>query len=249
MKALHLLWALFLSVLATACCFKVTVLPGALKIQRNILSAGHKECNKIPCRESHQLRSIASDTAMLPNTVPKTSNLTKRWITGLSLGALCSGWIASGNQLFAAGFLVASYIMHDEYTKMVQATGPTPAFRLGILTSIACFLSAAMFPFAHELIVPTYLSLLMGSVVLSNSKTPAKISDIAASILGVIYTGYLPSFWVRMRSLTYPNYMQLTNPTSAIWTMGAATTWWTWTSIVFAGTAIICCLYVSRVVC
>lgn len=232
MNFLFLTWVLYLSVISTTYSFKASTFPGLIRS----VKGSHKECITASCKMSAELRSTEPPAIpQLTNTGSKTSNLTKRWITGLSLGALCSGWIASGNSFFAIGFLVASFIMNDEYTKMAQATGSSPASRLGIVTSIICFLSAASFPFVHELVVPIYISALMSSFVLSNNKTHTKINEIAASVLGVIYTGYLPSFWVRLRGLTYPNYMELVNPTNAIWTMGASTTWWTWTSIVFAG--------------
>jgi phosphatidate cytidylyltransferase len=124
--------------------------------------------------------------------------------------------------------------MQSEYNSMVKATGVTTAFRLTIFVSALCYLAAAVSPWLHELILPTYVSVLMVTLLSGNGRS-TNISEIATSILGVVYAGYLPSFWVRLRALNEPNFL-LADPSRAIWTMGAAVTWWTWTCIVFSGT-------------
>jgi phosphatidate cytidylyltransferase len=123
--------------------------------------------------------------------------------------------------------------MQSEYNSMVKATGVSTTFRLSVFVSALCFVTAAVSPWLHELILPTYVSVLMLTLLGGNGRS-TNIREIATSILGVVYAGYLPSFWVRLRALNDPNFL-LADPTRAIWTMGAAVTWWTWTSIVFSG--------------
>jgi phosphatidate cytidylyltransferase len=89
--------------------------------------------------------------------------------------------------------------------------------------------------------MPLSATLLMMWLLIFNSKS-ASISEISTSLLGMFYLGYLPSFWVRLRSLSEfsPNkfhsmaqLIKWLNP--EYWTVGVTVTWWTWTSIVFAG--------------
>lgn len=51
------------------------------------------------------------------------SNLTMRWITGLSLGFLGTLWIASGKVIFALIFFIVSITTQNEYFTMVKAVG------------------------------------------------------------------------------------------------------------------------------
>jgi hypothetical protein len=179
-------------------------------------------------------------------TIVKTwsQNIVKRWITGLSLGAIGTVWIASGNGLFSLGFLVTSLIAQNEYYAMVRATGVYPAYKIGTVSSLVSFLSAAMFPSLHELVMPLSATLLMIWLLIFNKKS-ASIGEISTSLLGMFYIGYLPSFWVRLRALDDLSKIRFSNAISKAlsqrwydpeaWTVGAIVTWWTWTSIVFAG--------------
>jgi hypothetical protein len=150
------------------------------------------------------------------------SNIMKRWITGLSLGAICTLWIYSGNGPFTLGFLLTSLIAQSEYYTMVKATGVLPAHKTGILSSIICYFAAALYPTYHELVMPLSTTLMMVWLLIFNKKS-ASISEISTSFLGMFYLGYLPSFWVRLRSI------------ESSWITGTSITWWTWTSIVCAG--------------
>lgn len=175
----------------------------------------------------------AASTNMIAQSEKPSSTLAKRWATGLSLGGLCTGWIATGNIPFALGFVVTSHIMLNEYSAMVRATGTVPASKFARAASALCFLVAAEFPGLHEFVLPISISILIVTLLFSNER-PASINEIASSVLAIVYNGYLPSFWVRLHALTAPNFMSVVNP-NAIWTVGAAATWWTWTAIVFSG--------------
>ena len=165
---------------------------------------------------------------------------------GWSLGALGTLWIFSGNGYFTLGFLLASLIAQNEYYAMVRAAGSkvglAPAAKTGIVSSLACYITASFFPNLHELVMPLSASFLMIWLLIFNKKS-ASISEISTSLLGMFYIGYLPSFWVRLRALEhiieaptmfpaiFGHYKWL-NVDS--WTAGSIVTWWTWTSIVFA---------------
>lgn len=168
------------------------------------------------------------------------SKLRKRWITGLSLGLLATMWIFSGSGYFTLGFLLTSVIAQMEYYRMVRNTGIEPAIKTGIVSSLMCYVTAAMAPQYHEFVMPLSATQLMLWLLIFNKKA-ASISEISSTFLGIFFMGYMPSFWVRLRALgeisptLFPLILKQWGWTGAsTWTQGAVVTWWTWTSTVFA---------------
>ncbi len=161
---------------------------------------------------------VSTDSKAAPKL---RSNLTRRSLTGLALGVAGSSWIASNNGVFAAGFLAASYVMNSEYVKMAMPTGPTFVNKLNLVGSLLCHVAAVTNPSMHEAIVPVYFGMLMTTLLLFHD-SPSTISQIAKALLAVVYTGYLPSFWVRLHGLSGLS-------------PGPATIWWTWAAIASSG--------------
>eukprot|EP01041_Mallomonas_annulata_P007421 gene7421-15161_t len=181
----------------------------------------------------------ATNTPSSP-VVKISKNLRQRWITGLSLGAIATLWIFSGNGYFTLGFLIGSVLAQMEYYTMVRNTGVEPAVKTGLLSSLLCFAVASMAPQYHEIVLPFSATFLMIWLLVFKKKS-SSISEISTTFLGMFYVGYLPSFWVRLRALgemtptLFPVILQQWGWTRAdTWTKGAIVTWWTWTSIVFA---------------
>lgn len=175
---------------------------------------------------------------------PKISNLGWRWITGLSLGALCSAWIFSSNAIFTGVFFVPLLLAQQEYYEMVTATNVQPTRKTNMILSIVCFVIACMYPAYHELVMP--LGALYSMVILiASKKTSPSINEITTSLWGLLYLGYLPSFWIRMKTAAA---MSMTGTTKIAggtlagvgwlktqnWALGSIATWFTWTSIVAA---------------
>ncbi|KAJ1429290.1 cytidylyltransferase family-domain-containing protein [Ochromonadaceae sp. CCMP2298] len=163
------------------------------------------------------------------------SNLTLRWITGLSLGAVGTAVIAAGAPVLSPVFLFASYIMREEYYNMVRATGVKTA-KNGILAAFLCFATATFYPSLHQMVIPLYTTGLMCFLLATKNRSPS-ISEISTSIMGVLYLGYMPSFWVRVRAIGDPSFALPTMQTMLnprLWSTGACLMWWTFTSIVFA---------------
>ncbi|MCU0547708.1 MAG: phosphatidate cytidylyltransferase [Leptolyngbya sp. Prado105] len=104
-----------------------------------------------------------------------------------------------GGWYFTAFFAVIIYLGQLEYFELVRAKGIAPAAKTTlVVTQILLFISNlnpaladAIFPVAGTLIC-FYL--------LFQPKF-ATIADISASIMGLFYVGYLPSFWIRLRLL------------------------------------------------
>ena len=163
-----------------------------------------------------------------------SQNLKKRWLTGLTLGIICTLWIGAGNNIFILGFVLFSLIAQSEYYSLVKATGVLPAYKIGILSSFLCYYFAVILPQFHELIMPISVTMLMIWLLIFNKKSP-KISEISTSLLGMFYIGYLPSFWVRLRtldniSLEIPLFLK----SFTTLTKGSVVLWYTWTSIFIA---------------
>jgi phosphatidate cytidylyltransferase len=99
------------------------------------------------------------------------STIQKRWLTGLSLGAMATLWIFSGNGYFTLGFLLTTVIAQLEYYQMVRNTGIEPAIKIGLLSSFLSYVVAAMFPNYHELVLPISATFLMLWLLLFKKKS------------------------------------------------------------------------------
>lgn len=227
----------------------INILPIVNRITTSLRTTRTRIFNTIDTKLSLiSTSSLSSPTALLSSKleivditkVISDKKLLKRWATGLSLGALGTLWILSGNEWFTLGFLITSLIAQYEYYSMVEATGVAPAKKIGILSSILCYVVAAMLPQYHELVMPLSVTMLMLWLLIFK-KTSSTISEISTSLLGMFYIGYLPSFWVRLRSLNAMKSVRLpfflrdkifVTGHSDLFTLGAIITWWTWTSIV-----------------
>ncbi|MBD1858723.1 MULTISPECIES: phosphatidate cytidylyltransferase [Leptolyngbya] len=122
-----------------------------------------------------------------------------RIFSGIVAIAIALVMFLLGGWYFTAFFGVIIYLGQLEYFELVRAKGIAPAGKTTlVVTQILLFISNlnpsladAIFPVAGTLIC-FYL--------LFQPKF-ATIADISASIMGLFYVGYLPSFWIRLRSL------------------------------------------------
>jgi len=128
-----------------------------------------------------------------------------RFKSGLIIGAFGLIVVILGDFYFAIGITVLTYLALLELFRMAEFTGIKPATKT---TLFSCFM----------LIISTYLELKgIISEEISNAilpisaigictwlllqPKPGKISDIATSIFGLFYLGFLPSYWIRLREL------------------------------------------------
>ena len=128
-----------------------------------------------------------------------------RFKSGLIIGVFGLVVVILGDIYFAIGITVLTYLALLELFRMAEFTGIKPATKT---TLFSCFM----------LIISTYLELKgIISEEISNAilpisaigictwlllqPKPGKISDIATSIFGLFYLGFLPSYWIRLREL------------------------------------------------
>lgn len=194
------------------------------------------DINSSPSQEPYlQAKSIS---------VPKFSNIQLRWITGLSLGAFATYLIYSPKWFFTCFMTFVMASVQREYFRMVKSTGIDPAAKTGTIAAISFFLIGAYFPEIHELVLPGSITFLMLWLLLFKKKI-SSISEISSSLLGVIYFGFLPSFWMRLRYEFGPAFRNTlfsyygSSNLGLDWlfanrSYGAMVLWWTWCSIVWA---------------
>ena len=109
-----------------------------------------------------------------------------------------------GGWYFTAGFCVLVYLGQTEYFDLVKAKGIAPARRTTLAVSqVMLILSAASVylenPGLADAVLPIAATLIcFYPIFLPKLST---IAGIASSVLGLLYAGYLPSYWVRLRLL------------------------------------------------
>jgi phosphatidate cytidylyltransferase len=120
-----------------------------------------------------------------------------RIVSGIVALTLAMAMIIVGGWYFTLGFCVIVYLGLLEYFQLVRAKGIAPAAKITIVVSLLLLVTATLSPTLTDAVFP-----LAGTFIcfyLLFQPKMATIADIAASILGLLYGGYLPSYWVRLR--------------------------------------------------
>jgi phosphatidate cytidylyltransferase len=123
--------------------------------------------------------------------------------------------IILGGWYFTLGIGILIVLAQREYFRLVRAKGVEPAGKTTLIVSVLLLLSATVAPNVTDAIF-----CLGGTIIcfyLLFQPKIATIADIASSILGLFYTGYLPTFWVRLR-VNLPNSNNASNlPLNGYW--------------------------------
>lgn len=107
--------------------------------------------------------------------------------------------VVLGGWYFTAAFGVIVYLGQREIFQLVQAKGIMPAAKTTLFVSQLLLIFAHISPTLANAVLP-----LGGTFIcfyLLFQPKFATIADVAASILGLFYGGYLPSYWIRLRDL------------------------------------------------
>jgi phosphatidate cytidylyltransferase len=113
--------------------------------------------------------------------------------------ALALGMVLLGGWYFTAGFGIIIYLGQQEYFQLVRAKGIAPAAKTTLVVSQALLVISNLSPILADAVFPVAGSLICFYLLFQPKF--ATIADISASIMGLFYGGYLPSYWVRLRSL------------------------------------------------
>ncbi|MCM1983401.1 phosphatidate cytidylyltransferase [Lyngbya confervoides] len=118
-------------------------------------------------------------------------------IIALSM-TLLGGWY------FTLIFCLLVYLGQIEYFQLVKAKGTLPAAKTTMIVSQGLLIVAnATASTPNEVFADAILPV-AGSLIcfyLLFQPRLSSIADISASILGLFYSGYLPSYWVRLRTV------------------------------------------------
>ena len=130
----------------------------------------------------------------------------KRLLSGLLAGAFGLLVVGLGGWWFTLALGVIVHLGLLEFFRMAQFKGMRPAMKT---TLVACQLLLFSTQWANSgglpALLPDAVLPLSGAAIcgwlLLQPKT-GSIADIAASIFGLFYLGFLPSHWLRLRNLT-----------------------------------------------
>ncbi|MEM8805409.1 MAG: phosphatidate cytidylyltransferase [Cyanobacteria bacterium P01_G01_bin.38] len=122
-----------------------------------------------------------------------------RIVSGVVAIAIALTMILLGGWYFTIGFGIIVYLGQREVFELARAKGIKPSAKTTLLVSQILLIVAHVAPPTAEPILS-----LAGTFIcfyLLFQPKVATIADLAASILGLFYGGYLPSYWIRLRDL------------------------------------------------
>lgn len=136
-----------------------------------------------------------------------------RILSGIVAIVLALGMIFLGGWYFTLCFCIIIYLGLLEYFQLVRATGIAPAGKTTLAVSITLLIIATVSSTLADAVLPVAGTFICFYLLFQPKL--ATIADISTSILGLFYGGYLPSYWVRLRSLGQAECSNL--PLSGYW--------------------------------
>ncbi|WP_448573914.1 phosphatidate cytidylyltransferase [Trichothermofontia sp.] len=122
-----------------------------------------------------------------------------RIVSGLVAIVLAIAMTVAGSWYFTLCFCLIVFLGQREYFQLVRATGIAPAAKTTMVVSQVLLILATLSPTLADAVLPVAGTFICFYLLFQPKL--ATIADIATSILGLFYGGYLPSYWVRLRSL------------------------------------------------
>jgi phosphatidate cytidylyltransferase len=130
-----------------------------------------------------------------------------RIVSGIIAIALALGSTLLGGWYYTLAYAVIIYLGQSEFFDLVRAKGIAPAAKITLVVSLILLVISTIEGHLADAVLP-----LAGTFIcfyLLFQPKMATIADISASILGLFYTGYLPSYWVRLRGIDSAAYSNL----------------------------------------
>ncbi len=122
-------------------------------------------------------------------------------ITLALIATILGGWY------FTILFAVIIYLGQREFFNLVKAKGMAPAAKTTLFVSQLLLVICTIDGNLADAIMPVCGTLICFYLLFQPKM--ATIADISASVLGLFYTGYLPSYWVRLRGVDSANISNL----------------------------------------
>ena len=133
-------------------------------------------------------------------TVPK-----KRLLSGLLIGAFGILIVSLGNWWFYISLSLIVHLALLEFFRMAEFTGIRPATKTTLVACQILLLFTQLSSCGYvsieisDGILPLSGAAICGWLLLQ--PVTGSIADIAASIFGLFYLGFLPSHWIKLRNL------------------------------------------------
>ncbi|BAZ29148.1 phosphatidate cytidylyltransferase [Cylindrospermum sp. NIES-4074] len=122
-----------------------------------------------------------------------------RIISGIIAIALALFSTLLGGWYFTISMAVVVFLGQQEYFNLVRARGITPAAKTTMFVSQILLAICTLNGSLADAVMPVAGTLICFYLLFQPQF--ATIADISASIMGLFYVGYLPSYWVRLRDL------------------------------------------------
>lgn len=123
-----------------------------------------------------------------------------RIFSGIIAIILALGMTILGGWYFTIGLAILVYLAQLEYFQLVRAKGILPAGKTTVIVSQALLIISTLSETLADAVLPVAGTFICFYLLFQPKL--ASIADISASILGLFYGGYLPSYWVRMRAIS-----------------------------------------------
>lgn len=145
----------------------------------------------------------------------------KRLTSGLLVGAFGVVVVGLGGWWFTIALGVIVHLALLEFFRMAQFKGMRPATKT---TLVACQLllvstqwsvNGGLASHLADAVLPLSGAAICGWLILQ--PITGSIADIAASIFGLFYLGFLPSHWLRLRNLVTPDAAPLLHSLQGSW--------------------------------
>ncbi|WP_066375193.1 MULTISPECIES: phosphatidate cytidylyltransferase [unclassified Anabaena] len=122
-----------------------------------------------------------------------------RIISGIVAIALALSAVLLGGWYFTIMLAVVVFLGQQEYFDLVRTRGILPAAKTTLFLSLVLLGISNLNGTLADAVMP-----IAGTVIcfyLLFQPKMATIADVSASIMGLFYVGYLPSYWVRLRAI------------------------------------------------
>ena len=125
--------------------------------------------------------------------------------SGLLIGIFGLIVVLLGGWYFTIAIAILTYLALLEFFRMAEFTGIKPATKTTLFSCLIIIISTHLetLGLLEREIASSILPICSVGICtwLLLQPKPGKISDIAASIFGLLYLGFLPSYWIKIRAL------------------------------------------------
>ncbi|PUZ73870.1 hypothetical protein GQ55_1G022000 [Panicum hallii var. hallii] len=134
----------------------------------------------------------------------KARQLQKRVLVGVAIGVGAGGIVVAGGWVFAAAVSAAVLAGSREYFELVRSTAggagtPPPRYVSRVCSAICALLPILTLYYGRMDVTVTFSAFIIAISLLLQRGNP-RFAQLTSSVFGLFYCGYLPSFWVKLRS-------------------------------------------------